>query len=191
MKKTVWIVGVGLAGLILAVLTEALIISLCTMHHGVCTIESCGGNCGNWPLWFVIPIFAFLLYGGVAFFAMKKAVARFKIFSVLLGLTIVLLFIAHAWATYFLFERTKYLYTIREIQPSIDFSPIVLAKKDIRVFEMASSNQNLIYTMRQWERCAIGSLDDTKQFIQIECKNGYGWIRKIDEINLIVLPASR
>lgn len=92
---------------------------------------------------------------------------------------------------YKLEQETAYPYSICEMQPTSDFSEIVIARQPIPVFSVGVDGKAQPYfTISAWERCMLdyAGSDQPPPRIEIACRKGVGWIYRDQETNLMRVP---
>jgi hypothetical protein len=186
MKRLMMSIGVALVGLLLGFGAGRLFADL---------IPACGEDCSAQKL---VTMFAWglgsaVVFGSCAFLWMKP---QRQVASGMLitsgGLSLLLYTCASVLLISKLYAQNEYLTTIAEIQPSTDFSKIVVAKQDIQIFENNGSTElSRLFMMKTGERCATGAeLNELNPArIEIQCKRGSGVILKSDVSMLIVVTS--
>lgn len=171
MKRVALIVGFGLFGALLGFASAALLLSL---------NERCGEPCAGEAAGTAMLTIAgmAIVFGLLAWCLSKAPRPRTTWLKALGGVTVaayVAVLTLFAWRQH---EDRAYLYSIREIQPSVDFSTAVIAREPVEVLGGA----NVLFTVRRHERCALGMENDEARppTIEIECRAGIGSIRKVD-----------
>lgn len=154
-------------------------------------VPICGEDCSAEAF----SVFLTWVGAGVVFFATlgfiwSRKLSRERRYEVtkLMALTVAFSLAGVGMYLHKLEQENAYLYSIREIQPTNDFSEIVIARQPISVFTDGVDGQaRIYYTISAWERCTLGYADINQRppHIEIACRKGIGWIPKDQETNLI------
>lgn len=191
-KKIAQVLACALFGFALASLIAFLITRICHANPGACPFqncEECDGSLYGMILGpFLAPPIAFLLYGAVGLFIVGKQVEKRRALAMLAGLSVLMVFAAQTAYMCFLIERSGALYANREIQADSEYAPPVLSKEEIQAYQKESSGLRPLFMVKQWERCALGNVDEKDALVSINCKKGDGWIKRADASKLIKLP---
>lgn len=160
-------------------------------------VPICGEDCSAEAF----SVFLTWVGAGVVFFATlgfiwSRKLSRERHYEVmkLMALTVAFSLAGVGMYLHKLEQENAYLYSIREIQPTNDFSEIVIARQPIPVFTGgADGKAQGYYTISAWERCTLGYVDNNQDptRIEIACRQGVGWIAKDQETNLIRVEHER
>ena len=182
MKRLLFIFSLMAFGALLG----TLIASRLTRYIPICG-EDCAAEAFSMFLaWTGAGIILFATFGII--WSRKPRLERTLVTLKLVILTVVFSLAGSGVYLYKLEQENAYLYSIREIQPTTDFSEIVIAQQQISVFAGEPDGRaKLYYTIAAWERCALGASDSKQRppRIEIACRKGIGWIPKTEEIKLV------
>lgn len=186
MKRALWVGGLAFLGAVLGSIVANRLSLLVT---------ACGEDCAapvltTYVVW--VASGAILFAGAAAYWARRGEVSCWP--HRVVGLVAIFLLAGGAIYVRQLEQKNEYLYSIREIQPTNDFSQIVIARQAIRVFaDAAGDTAQVFYEIAPWERCALGYAHEDKQpvRIEIECRKGIGWITQDEEKHLFRVGSER
>lgn len=154
-------------------------------------IPICGEDCSSEAL----DVYLMWIGAGIFFFAgvgtlwsRTPSIQRSFRITMLSSLAVTFMLAGGSVYLYKLEQENAYLYSIREMQPTNDFSEIVIAREPIPVFSNdVSGKAQLFFTIAAWERCMLGyaGSDQPPSRVEIACRKGVGWIAKNKTTQLI------